>query len=142
VLVRRLAIAALFVIVTLGASSARAADPDPWFAADKAAHFGVSTGIAAGSYAGAACLFDARGHALLAAGGFTILVGVGKETADLAGLGSPSWKDLAWDGVGMVAGLAVAWGIDLLVRGVSDEHPLLARPRSRASASSPLVLTF
>jgi len=54
---------------------------------------------------------------------------IGKETLDLAGYGDPSWKDLAWDGVGMVAGLAVAWGVDLIARGVSEKHPLILAPR-------------
>ena len=54
---------------------------------------------------------------------------MGKELADLGGYGDPSWKDLAWDGLGMVTGLAVAWGLDLLIRGVSAEHPLFAGNR-------------
>jgi uncharacterized protein YfiM (DUF2279 family) len=136
--VRRRAILAALVIV-LVSSSARAADPDPWFARDKAAHFGVATGIAAGSYAVAAAVFDARGHALIAAGAFTIALGAGKEAADLAGLGTASWKDFAWDGIGTVVGLAVAWTVDRLVRGGSPRHPPFGAPQAGAA---PVLLVF
>ncbi len=134
---RRAAIA-LALAVTLVSGSARAADDDPWLGTDKMLHFGVSAGIAAGGYAIGAAVLDTRGQALLLGGGLAIAAGVAKETADLAGLGDPSWKDLAWDGIGLVTGLAVAWGLDLLIRGVSSDAgggggrrpPLLALVRS------------
>ena len=89
-------VAAAVLLVALGslASSPAAAadpDPDPWLATDKKLHFGVSAGIAAASYAASAAVFDARGHALLVAGGVTLAVGAGKELLDLAGYGNPSW---------------------------------------------------
>ena len=58
----------------LAASPAAAADPDPdpWLGRDKALHFGVSAGIATASYAVSAAVFDARGHALLVAGGVSL----------------------------------------------------------------------
>jgi putative lipoprotein len=132
-------------------SSAAAADPDPWFGRDKALHFGVSAAIASGSYAVSAALFDARGHALLLAGGVTMAVGIGKETLDLAGYGDPSWKDLAADAAGMIVGLALSWSVDLLVRGVGDHHPLFVSPTTTDPPAvssgaglrrSGLVLTF
>ncbi len=110
-------------------SAARAADPDPWLGKDKALHFGVSSLIAAGGYTIGAFVFDARGHALIAGAALAAAAGIGKETLDLAGYGDPSWKDLTWDGIGMVAGVVVAWGVDLVVRGVSDAHPLVVAPR-------------
>jgi len=110
-------------------SAASAADPDPWLGKDKALHFGASSLIAAGGYTIGAFVFDARGHALIAGAALAAAAGIGKETLDLAGYGDPSWKDLAWDGVGMVAGLAVAWGVDLIARGVSEKHPLILAPR-------------
>lgn len=127
----------------LAASPARAADPDPdpWLGTDKALHFGVSAGIAAGSYAASAAIFDARGHALLVAGGVTLAVGAGKEMLDLAGYGTPSWKDFVADVAGTIVGLAVAWGVDLLVRGVDEQHPLLRAPREPTSASRPSALS-
>ncbi len=131
----------------LGSSSARAGDPDPWLGTDKALHFGVSAGIAAGSYAASAAVLEARGHALLLAGGVTLAVGAGKEALDLAGFGDPSWKDFVADVAGTIVGLAVAWSVDLLVRGVSDKHPLLGAPRepstpARGSAPLGVVLSF
>ncbi|MDF2692208.1 MAG: putative lipoprotein [Labilithrix sp.] len=128
------------VVLALGLSApatARAADPDPdpWFGKDKALHFGVSAGIASVSYAAAATIFDARGHALLAAGGVTLAVGAGKELFDLAGYGDPSWKDFAADVAGMIVGLAVAWSVDLLVRGADDQHPLFVTPHVRAPSA-------
>lgn len=112
--------------MSLVARTARA-DDDPWWGRDKALHFGVSAGIAAGGYGAGAWVFDKRRDALLLGAGLAVSAGVLKETLDLAGYGTPSWKDLAWDGIGTVAGLAVAWGIDLAVRGVSRERPLFAR---------------
>lgn len=118
----RVAAFALALACALAAPPARAADDDPWFGPDKALHFGVSAGIAAGGYAAGAALFESRGHALLLGGGLAAGAGIAKETADLAGLGDPSWKDLAWDGIGLITGLAVAWGLDLLIRGISPRH--------------------
>ena len=110
------------------AAPARADDPDPWLSRDKGYHFAVSATIASGGYVAGAFLFDARGHALIFGAGLTAAAGIGKEALDATGFGDPSWKDLAWDGIGMVTGLAVAWAIDLAVRGVSDEHPAFVAP--------------
>ena len=118
------------------ARDAQASDPDPWFGRDKALHFGVSGLIASGSYALSTAIFDARGHALLAAGGVTLAVGTGKELLDLAGYGDPSWKDFAADVAGTIVGLALAWSIDLLVRGVGNDHPLFLAPHEPARAAS------
>lgn len=139
----RIVSACLLVCLALPAR-ADAADPDPWLGKDKALHFGVSSVIAAGSYTAGTIVFDARCHALLAAGGFTLAVGAGKELLDLAGYGDPSWKDFLADVVGTVAGLAVAWSIDLLIRGVGDEHPLFRAPHPAAprAIASPFVLSF
>lgn len=124
--------------VALLAPSVRAADPDPWLGTDKALHFGVSAAIAGGSYAAAAAVFDARGHALLASAGLTLGVGVGKEALDLAGFGDPSWRDVAADVAGTAVGLAIAWAIDLAVRGTGDAHPPLVAPR----AAGALAVSF
>ncbi len=124
--------------------AARASDPDPWFGRDKALHFGVSGAIAAGGYAAGAALFDARGHALLFGGGVALAAGVGKEVLDAAGFGDPSFKDLAWDIAGTAVGLALAWSVDALVRGVDAEHPALVRPAppSAGTAGAGLRLVF
>ncbi len=104
-------------------------DPDPWVARDKAFHFDVSAGLAAVGYAAsAAWLVDARWKALTIGGGVALGAGAGKELLDWAGLGDPSWKDFTWDAIGVVAGLAIAWSVDMLLGGVSREHPALANP--------------
>lgn len=115
--------AAAFVVaasVLSAGAPARADDAaDPWLGKDKALHFGVSGGIAIGSYGLARPLLAAGGEpratALVIAGGMAIGYGVAKETWDAMGHGDPSWKDLTWDVVGSVAGLLVAWGLDVLV---------------------------
>jgi len=121
-----------FLSASLAPSRAGAADDDPWTGTDKTVHFAASAGIAAGGYAVGTLAFDARGHALVLGGTLTLVIGAGKELADLAGAGTPSWKDFAWDAMGAVAGLAVAWGIDLLVRGVGERHPLFVAPAKTA----------
>lgn len=136
---------ALLAVAVASPSSARAADPDPdpWLGRDKLAHFGVSAGIAAAGYGVGAALVDARGHALLLGGGLALGVGIGKELLDLSGRGDPSWKDLTWDVMGTASGLAVAWAVDLLVRGVSSSHPLFVAPRvERAGAGLQVLVRF
>jgi len=125
----------LAAVLLVGGSSprlarAQSADPDPWFAKDKALHFGISAGIASVVYAGSATQFDARWPSLVIGGSVTIAIGAGKELWDLSGHGDPSWRDFTWDVIGTVVGLGLAWGIDLLVRGVGDRHPLFAAPRA------------
>jgi putative lipoprotein len=131
--------------VVAASVDARAAtpDPDPWFGRDKALHFGASVVLAGSGYAIGAPLFDSRGHALILGGSIALGLGITKEVLDATGLGDPSWKDLTWDAIGTVAGLAFAWGIDLLVQGVSAEHPLLVAPHvTRDSARLELLLRF
>lgn len=128
---------AVSLVFVTSAAPARAADPDPdpWFGKDKALHFSVSAAIAAGGYGAGAAVFDARGHALLLGAGLGVLAGAGKEVLDATGAGDPSWKDFTWDLIGIAAGLAVAWSVDLLVRGTGDAHPLFAAPAPGESKS-------
>ncbi len=131
---RNLGLGAVVVAVVACPSRAQATDPDPWFGRDKALHFGASATIAAGGYAIGAAAFDARRDALLLGGALAAAAGIGKELLDLSGLGDPSWRDLAWDGMGTLAGLVVAWSVDCLVRGVSDGRPLFLTPRVETHA--------
>lgn len=126
----------------VAAPSRARAEPDPWVGPDKALHFGVSAGIAGAAYAVGAAVFDARRDALILGGAIAITVGGAKELADLAGLGDPSWKDFAWDAMGTVTGLAIAWSLDLAIRGVSPSHPLLVAPARTAGGTMGLVLRF
>lgn len=133
-----LACAVAMILASLPAPAAADTDPDPWIARDKALHFDVSAGLAAATYAvSAGWIVDARWKALAIGGGVTLAAGAGKELLDMAGLGDPSWKDFAWDAMGALAGLAIAWGVDLLVGGVSSAHPALGAPASPGAAASP-----
>lgn len=134
--------AAVVCALTLAAVPARAGNDDPWISRDKALHFDVSLGLASAGYAvSAAWLVDARWKAIAISGAATLAVGAGKELLDLAGLGDPSWKDFAWDAAGTVAGLALAWGVDLLIGGVGSARPALSAPR-RASIPAAVLLRF
>jgi putative lipoprotein len=104
-------------VVAAAARAQAPADPDPWFAPDKAVHFAASAGIASGAY-GLAGLWQPSSEALrLAVGGSAALAaGAAKELFDLAtGSGRPSWKDFAWDMAGTAVGLAVAWAVDRFI---------------------------
>lgn len=122
---------ALALAVATLAPAARAQDDDPWFARDKALHFDVSAGIAAATYGvSAGWMFDARWKALALGGGVALAAGAGKELLDATHVlgGDPSWRDFTWDVFGTIAGLALAWGVDLLLGGVNASHPALAAP--------------
>jgi putative lipoprotein len=122
-------------------------DADPWVSRDKAFHFDVSAGIAAAGYgASAAWLVDARWKALALGGGLALVAGAGKELVDATGVfgGDPSWKDFTWDAIGAVAGLVLAWGVDLCLGGVDHAHPALGSPAPAPVAASikPVNLTL
>jgi putative lipoprotein len=119
--VRRVLLALLFF------SKESAAD-DAWLGRDKFDHFVVSSSVAAETYLVAAAHVDARGWALVIAGGVSLALGGAKEGWDLLGHGDPSWRDVAWDVIGSTAGFGIAWGLDLAIRGVDDAHPLLRAP--------------
>lgn len=106
-----------FALVATIAPPARAADPDPWFGPDKALHFAVSAGIAGAGYGVTTAFEGERWKAFAVGGGAALTLGALKEAYDATGHGDPSWKDFAWDAAGTVVGLAVAWGVDALVRG-------------------------
>ena len=121
--------------------AALGADSDPWIARDKALHFDASAGLAALTYAvSAGWIVDARWKAIAWGGGVALAAGAGKEAVDAAGVfgGHASWKDFAWDVAGTVAGLALAWGVDLLLGGVTRERPAFASP----TASGAFALRF
>lgn len=139
----RIAGAILAAAICVSLAAPARADDDPWTGKDKTLHFAVSGGISAGAYTGGAFLFDARRDALIFGGAVALAAGIGKEIADLAGAGDPSWKDLTWDVMGTVTGLAIAWSVDLLVRGVGDRRPLFVAPsKTAAGAGATLVFSF
>jgi len=125
------------VLTTALWSGSAHADQDDWFGRDKLLHFSVSAGLAAGGYGIATTFVDARGHALAIGGGFAFGLGIAKELYDATGAGDPSWKDLTWDAIGTIAGLALGWTIDLLVRG-TERQPLLGTQSQGLTVRLPL----
>jgi len=105
----------LAALLFLLAPASAAAEGDPWWGKDKALHFGASAVLASGGYAVGALLWEEPGAALASGAALGLGAGVAKELLDLAGMGHPSWKDLAWDVAGTGAGLLVAWTIHQLV---------------------------
>jgi uncharacterized protein YfiM (DUF2279 family) len=83
---------------------------------DKALHFGVSLALASTGYWLGADLIGGSIAPWLLGGGLAVAAGVGKELWDLSGRGSADWWDLAFDLLGVAAGLLLAWGIHRVVR--------------------------
>jgi uncharacterized protein YfiM (DUF2279 family) len=107
---------ALVVALAVGAvSPALAAAPDPWWAPDKALHFAAGSSVAMFGYTAAAEDTGDRRVRLLVGAALSLTVGAAKELMDLAGYGTPSWKDFAWDAIGCVVGLGLALAIDYLI---------------------------
>jgi putative lipoprotein len=125
-------VASCLVASALTATVREARAEDAWWGQDKALHFGVSAGISGVTYGIAATQYEARYPPMIWGAGVALTLGAGKELYDLTGRGDPSWKDFTWDVIGTATGLLVAWSIDLLVRGVSARHPLIASPSAPA----------
>lgn len=100
----------------LASSWSSSSNADEWFARDKALHFGASAAIASTGYGIGAALLSDRAWALGVGAGSSVAAGAAKEGWDATGRGDPSWKDFTWDLVGTGFGLAVAWGLDALIR--------------------------
>ena len=111
----RALVAPITLALAMAARPAAASDPDPWFGPDKALHFGVSAGLAAGGYAAVSPWLEGRGEKALVGGAFSLTLGAGKELWDMTGHGDPSWRDFTWDALGTAVGLALAVGVDALV---------------------------
>ncbi|GMV16728.1 MAG: hypothetical protein HS104_28395 [Polyangiaceae bacterium] len=107
--------APLVAWILLFAAPAAAEETDPWWGRDKALHFGVSAGLAAGAYATSSFVLDERWQRASAGAGFSITLGAGKELYDAAGYGHPSAKDFAWDVAGAAVGTAIALLVDVLI---------------------------
>ena len=126
---------ALLLAGTLLATGAAAADDrDPWLGPDKALHFGVSVGLAAGGYGASALVLDRPWQRAVAGGAFSLTLGAGKELYDLSGHGDPSWKDFTWD----VLGTAVGLGIALLVDAALDKDS----PKQEPSRTARMAIRF
>ncbi len=104
--------AAVLAVMLVLATGARLRAEDAWWAKDKAAHFGATSGLAAGGYAAGALVFEARDTRV--ASGLVLALGAGaaKEWRDRARGGTASWRDFTWDAAGAATGVAMAWLID------------------------------
>lgn len=104
------------VIALVAMSSAAAAEePDPWWGRDKALHFGVSAGLAAGGYAASTLVLDERWQRATAGASFALSLGAAKELYDAQGHGHASAKDFTWDVAGAAVGTALALVVDLIL---------------------------
>lgn len=115
---QRLVAAALvagFVVLPSGRARAGESDPDPWFARDKALHFGATFVLSTGAYGVTAAFTERAPPRLIIGAGVALTAGVAKEIVDLAGPGDASWKDFTWDVIGTASGLVVAWLLDRYV---------------------------
>ncbi len=86
---------------------------DSWFGRDKAKHF-LAASVISGT---AAAIADKQGmnndKSFYFAFGITLSLGAGKEAYDLKiRKTSWSWKDLAWDAVGALAGYGIVHVFD------------------------------
>ena len=72
---------------------------------------------------------DDRRVRLAVGGAFAFSIGIAKELWDLEGHGDPSWRDLTWDAVGTVTGLAVAAAVDCAAEWMLGKAHVEARRR-------------
>jgi len=108
----RAALVPLSMCFLLAAASPALAEPDPWWAQDKALHFSACFMLAGDGYATAAVLSKNRFHRLFAGFGAALAVGAAKEAYDSRSGGDASWRDMTWDMVGGATGTAISWLID------------------------------
>jgi uncharacterized protein YfiM (DUF2279 family) len=84
------------------------AAPDPWFAEDKLRHFFMSFAATSFAYGAARTAGLDHGPAEVAAGVGAAAAGVWKEFHDRSHGRRFSFRDLAWNGVGIAAALILA----------------------------------
>jgi uncharacterized protein YfiM (DUF2279 family) len=83
---------------------------DLWFAEDKLKHFFTSYAVTAMAFGGACAARIDADAGLALAGVVGLIAGIGKEVSDHRRGGPFSFRDLAWDAVGIMAGLGLAAG--------------------------------
>lgn len=105
----------LFACVGLWLSTATASaqSHDAWWGNDKALHLSLSTTITTSAYAAAIPLWDDTITRVAFAASLGLGTGIGKEAFDAMGYGDASWRDLAWDAIGIVIGSAIGLLWDL-----------------------------
>ena len=81
---------------------------DPWFGQDKILHFSAGFAIPGLTYHFYVCRLNRdENRGKVYAVSLTALLALGKEIYDKQTKGHFSWKDLAWDGLGLAAGYIV-----------------------------------
>ena len=83
---------------------------------DKVAHFAASLVVTDLAWASAAALDAPLWARVVAGAGAGAVVGVTKELVDLAGCGTPSVGDLAYDALGIGAGVGFALAVEAVLR--------------------------
>ena len=106
----------VLVVGSLGTVSPVRAQSDDWLGRDKALHFGLSVGLAAGAYAMSAPFVEEPVTRFALGVGTGFSVGILKEIWDATGRGTPSGRDLAWDAAGVATGAAISLLVDRLRR--------------------------
>ncbi len=109
----------LAAVVVVAPGVTRAQTVDAWWGPDKARHLGLAALFAPVGYAAVGLRTDDRLPRFLGGVGLSLSLGVAKEVYDLAGGGSPSWRDLTWSAVGALGGALVAFGIDRLLEALA-----------------------
>jgi putative lipoprotein len=133
-------VVAVALAVTAGAAPV---DPDPWFGGDKLAHFGVSAALALGGYEASSVVFRDERARLATGAGLALTLGAARELDNLGGSGTPSWRDMAWNALGMAAGLGAAWLLNNVVLHRPREWnaaPAQDRPSATTQAAAPGLL--
>jgi hypothetical protein len=88
---------------------------------DKVLHAAVSATIVDAVWVSAAALEQPIEVRLALAVGVGALAGISKETADLAGFGTPEVLDLVFDGFGIAVGVAVALVAEVVARDLARD---------------------
>jgi putative lipoprotein len=107
-----LAFALVFSLLLCSLPSARAQQPDQWWARDKAMHYSVSVMLAADGYTVASAYTEHPVLRALWGSAASLSAGLAKEFYDESIGRSLSWRDLTWDALGTATGTTVAWLID------------------------------
>jgi uncharacterized protein YfiM (DUF2279 family) len=94
------AVGGLCVVVAAGFPTASQAQ-DSWTSADKISHFAYSAAMSSAAV-------KSHGHVVGAA--ISLASGAVKELIDLSGTGTPSFKDMTWNVVGVVTGAVLPDG--------------------------------
>ena len=107
-----LAIALALAALLVARPAAQAAEPDAWFARDKALHASVSFALAGIGYADTTAFTKLTGIRVLSGAGIALSAGIAKEVYDQDRGRGFSWRDLTWDAIGTATGTLVAWLVD------------------------------